>query len=519
MARLTAIELAADSCTLVSVAVRGQSVGVRALDRLDPAAFPGAETFARALSQTRRRLKLPRRARVVVWGVPAGAPASDPAVAPLLQPLRSAGFRIDRVVAPTDALAAIARLRQPRSESAIAWIALNRADGAIVVVRPGRLLHAAAFTWDSTPGAAGSQAQLLRRYLQVAALTPEIRRAIAAARQLGFRVAALVTCGDLPDLRSLTMPLIEELDLEVETLDSLEGLDVQPGLRDRAVELAPAIRMACAGAVARPARPAGAIARVAAKRDWLRPAAAAALVAAVAGFLYFSVWRASAPSVPSGPAAAPQAASPAAGAPATARPVQPAQGAPTQPQVTPPQPQATPPTLAQPQPAAPRPTPPQPAAPQPEQTRGGPPATAPQPPVSKSAAGTSVPSRPTAPASKPVSGAAPAAGGRVAAPTSAVSPQSGSPPPALPPAAPRADKSEAASPALLPDPMPRITTILTSEDRRFALIDGRVVHVGDKVGPRVVTAIDARTVVLREPSGVRIRVGLGGRFIGIERKR
>jgi hypothetical protein len=67
--------------------------------------------------------------------------------------------------------------------------------------------------------------------------------------------------------------------------------------------------------------------------------------------------------------------------------------------------------------------------------------------------------------------------------------------------------------------MPRITTILTSEDRRFALIDGRVVHVGDKVGQRVVTAIDARTVVLREPSGVRIRVGLGGRFIGIERKR
>ena len=47
---------------------------------------------------------------------------------------------------------------------------------------------------------------------------------MAEARKSGTPVDAVVTCGNLPELRSLTMPLIEELDVEVETLDSLEGL-------------------------------------------------------------------------------------------------------------------------------------------------------------------------------------------------------------------------------------------------------------------------------------------------------
>ncbi len=48
---------------------------------------------------------------------------------------------------------------------------------------------------------------------------------------------------------------------------------------------------------------------------------------------------------------------------------------------------------------------------------------------------------------------------------------------------------------------------------------GRVVTVGDSIGPRVVSAIEPRAVVLREPSGVQIRVGLGGRVMGIEKNR
>src|SRR5262249_24765934 len=51
-------------------------------------------------------------------------------------------------------------------------------------------------------------------------------------------------------LRSLTMPLIEEMDLEVETLDSIEGLQVAGGARhERFAETVPALRLAIAAAM------------------------------------------------------------------------------------------------------------------------------------------------------------------------------------------------------------------------------------------------------------------------------
>ena len=88
------------------------------------------------------------------------------------------------------------------------------------------------------------------------------------------------------------------------------------------------------------------------------------------------------------------------------------------------------------------------------------------------------------------------------------------------PSAP-ADKAEAGPrtgrmPAPLKDPMPRLTAILVANDRRYATIEGGlIVGVGDRLGPRIVVDIDERTMVLREPSGVQIRVGLGGRAVGI----
>ena len=82
---------------------------------------------------------------------------------------------------------------------------------------------------------------------------------------------------------------------------------------------------------------------------------------------------------------------------------------------------------------------------------------------------------------------------------------------------PRYGPSPPVSPAaLLKTPLPRVTAILISNDRRFATIeDGRVVGVGDTIGRRVVVAIDERTVTLREPSGARVRVGLGGRRVSV----
>src|SRR3954469_13630504 len=256
MARLTAIEFGADTCAMARVAERRGQVELLDVEMIDPAAFPGGESFTVVLRQARRARRLPRRARVVMWGLPEGSHRKDPAVKPLLVRLESAGFRIERVVSPCNALAALARVRSPRGEGATCWLAINRAGVAIVVVRPGKQLFAHSFLWDSNLGASGSQARLLQRYSLVSFLAPHVKRAMAEARRQGTPVEALVTCGNLPDLRALTMPLIEELDIEVETLDSLDGLIVKPELVDRFAEAAPSIPLAWgAGGGPRPPAP------------------------------------------------------------------------------------------------------------------------------------------------------------------------------------------------------------------------------------------------------------------------
>jgi len=85
---------------------------------------------------------------------------------------------------------------------------------------------------------------------------------------------------------------------------------------------------------------------------------------------------------------------------------------------------------------------------------------------------------------------------------------------------PPAAELAGALPFLLKDPLPKVTAILVANDRRFATINaGQIIGVGDVIGQRIVLAIDDQAVVLREPSGVQIRVGLGGRILGIERGR
>jgi hypothetical protein len=121
----------------------------------------------------------------------------------------------------------------------------------------------------------------------------------------GVTVDGVVTCGDLPDLRSLTMPLTEELDIEVETLDSLEGFDLtKSALGDRATEYAPALRLAAA-ATAVPPTGRSHIGR------WRKGAAAAAILLVVGG-TWFAVSMSSrrpgtaprsTPQVPPAPAA------------------------------------------------------------------------------------------------------------------------------------------------------------------------------------------------------------------------
>ena len=501
MAALTAVELGADICALARASVHADGVHVYAAETLDPAAFPGGGTFAGALRSARKKLKLPRRCRVVLWGFTEGASRRDPSVKPRLAPLEGAGFHVERVVSPCNALAALARLKTSRGENATCWLAVNSGGVAIVVVRPGKQLYAHSFTWDSTLGNIGSQARLLQRYSLVASLAPEVKRAMAAARQHGTPVDAIVTCGNLPDLRSLTMPLIEELDVEVETLDSLDGLVVKSDAADRLTDLAPAIRLACAGAATRSSRPWDSSRRWKSRAERALLYAATIVAVAAVGYAWYA-WthrpeppppfenRAPAPANPPAqpPRTQPTGQPPAAPKPSVSSPAHPSASQPSPPR---PAPTQTPPSEAPPVRTSPPPTsPPRTSAPQPPPARipvDGPPL----PPAVNT---------PAVPADKP-----PARLAQPAVRTTAEQPGKAEPAAPSPTLPPRLD-----------DPLPRVATILVSGDRRYATVDGgQIVGIGDILGRRTVIAIDERSVVFREPSGLQVRVGLGGRVLGV----
>ena len=61
-------------------------------------------------------------------------------------------------------------------------------------------------------------------------------------------VSQVLLCGDMPEIRSLTAPLIERLNIEVETLDSLDGIDTAalPAPAERFSEQVASLRLASA---------------------------------------------------------------------------------------------------------------------------------------------------------------------------------------------------------------------------------------------------------------------------------
>jgi len=290
MASTTGIELGRESCVLAGV--RGSRAGVTevmALHSIEPGAWPTLDVaLIEMLRSVRRAKRFPRNARIVAWGLP-DDPAGDDATARWLQrPLVAAGFRVGSILTPPQALALLAASRpRPTGDGAVVWLALNMQAAAIAIVHEGELLFARTFEWSYSTRMTSGKAQLLQRYSLVAQLAPEVRRGIAAVlASRGLAVEQAVTCGDLPELRSLTMPLIEELDLEVETLDSTEGLRAVGKARaDRFAESAPAIRLACAAALV-PSKRRGSVIRSAA-----RIAAAVALLVAL-GWGGYTAWRA-----------------------------------------------------------------------------------------------------------------------------------------------------------------------------------------------------------------------------------
>jgi hypothetical protein len=140
-----------------------------------------------------------------------------------LQPVVDAGFQVDGVTTPCGALWSQARLRRPLTPGDVhAFAALNSHMSALAIFANGFLLYARDLNWGYEEEGSGA----VDRQQLAGRLSAELRRSFLYLKQYWEQdVSQLVLCGDMPEIRSLTAPLIERLNIEVETLDTLEGID------------------------------------------------------------------------------------------------------------------------------------------------------------------------------------------------------------------------------------------------------------------------------------------------------
>jgi hypothetical protein len=281
----TGIELLPHVCRIVEVAPRARLFGGRRPEPPRVRAFreiPYSSADSGALTgELRDALKgLERRASVAVWGlrsthqvfllppaapadldavarrearaVPGGLPApplADAVVAGVvgdgrrqtgyaavsaaeldarLQPLLDAGVTVESVTTPALAHASLVGQRRALlPDAVVAVLSVNAQATAITVVHGPVVLFARELPWgDQTDGPSRDRDSAARAAF-ISRVAAELRRSLVYVRQhQKVDVSRVLVCGDLFDLRSLTGPLVNELALDVETLDVGEDLDL-----------------------------------------------------------------------------------------------------------------------------------------------------------------------------------------------------------------------------------------------------------------------------------------------------
>lgn len=510
-------------------------------------------------------------------------------VSTALQPLLNAGVRIRSIVTPADALTTLARSREAFAvPGAIeAYVALEETATCVALVRDGALVSARELPWGFEDTARVGQ-ETPRREDLAKRLADELT-AFLAAVGAEESVALVAICGGLPNLRTMTAPLMERLDVEVEPLDSLFGIDAArlPDPPDDFREKAAEFRLAWAAAADR--RPVVDLMRHRRRKARRAVAARAAIAAGVAAGIGLG-WRAersgwwqttptqtvkrttppaaprrvapapapgrptesrpnaaAPPPSPSAPAAvtprpAPPTeavakalpASPPPSAPITkssplpATPVAPARPSVTQPPAPTPStplplvartPPSSPPAVAatpRPTPIAPRPAPAPPVAavtPRPREV-AQPTRRVPAPPRAEIAI--RAPAQPVVTPPAPPPAPAP----RTPAPAAPREPRREEAARELPPAraaieAPRVTAPAARSAPRVAEPPPlpfdaSLGSILYSPDRKFAIVNGRIVGPGDEVNGARIVDITQNAVLLRDAQGRLRSLTLGG---------
>jgi Tfp pilus assembly PilM family ATPase len=171
----------------------------------------------------------------------------------LLQPIADAGFLIEGVTTPCGALWSQARLRRASLPGEVhAHVALGASQSALGIFADGALLYARDFDWGYAEGQSASKSATQDREVLAKRLSTELRWSFLYLKQYWEQdVSQVLLCGDMPEVRSLTAPLIERLNIEVETLDTLEGIDAA-NLPEGFAERASTLRLASSVAVEPP---------------------------------------------------------------------------------------------------------------------------------------------------------------------------------------------------------------------------------------------------------------------------
>src|SRR5687767_6373175 len=165
MRRASGIELGPQSCILVSASASADGAEVSAVRMLEPGEWPGrGGALAETLKSIRKAKHFPRHARVVVWGLEKSGPLTDPMIRAAVKPVVVAGFTVDAVLTPAEALAAVAAGRRRPHEGPIAWLSVNMHGAAIAIVHGPKLLFSKTLSWSYDTDARSVKAQLLQRY-------------------------------------------------------------------------------------------------------------------------------------------------------------------------------------------------------------------------------------------------------------------------------------------------------------------------------------------------------------------
>ena len=169
-----------------------------------------------------------------------------------LRPIVDAGFLVEGVTTPCGALWSQARLRRPSLPGQVhAHVALGVSQSALGIFGDGALLVCEGSRLGLC-GAVGREPRAQDREMLADRLSTELRRSFLYLKQYWEEdVSQVLLCGDMPEIRSLTAPLIERLNIEVETLDTLEGIDTAT-LPEGFAERAPTLRLASSIAVEPP---------------------------------------------------------------------------------------------------------------------------------------------------------------------------------------------------------------------------------------------------------------------------